>query len=172
MRIKGAGQFGGQGPFFLYVTTCDSCRCVQQSVQLGRCHARRLSMIVCVLYFTGATIVLLRPTYIQLPPPNKPSPYHYHCSRCPMPVVVHSSMFCFPRLSFPSCAAYYTCYAQLDSEFCFSTERTPHSSSMIIKASSGRQSIPMRCIPYTLRPAWFGIPTLLIKHTVLLYSSM
>jgi hypothetical protein len=120
MRIKGAGQFGGQfvilrSIFSLYVTTCDSseaCSCDRR-----RCHARRLS-IVCV-YFTGATIALLRPTSMQLPRPTSPLSlplYHYHCTRCPMQALSLSTPLCSASPAFLSLSALHTIHAMPSSQ--------------------------------------------------------
>jgi len=130
MRIKGAGQFGGQfggqailrSVFSLYVTTCDSRRCVQQSVQLRPPTLPRPTPLYCLRIFYWCHNSATVPNVYAAAPPDKPSlsttlPLPLH----PMPdagsVVVHSSMFCFPHFSFPFCAAYHTSYAQLDSEF-------------------------------------------------------
>ena len=77
MRIKGAGQFGGQfggqdmlrSVFSLYVTTCDSRRCVHSPAKRA---AATLPCPMLHVYFTGATIALLCLTSIQLPCPTSP----------------------------------------------------------------------------------------------------
>ena len=87
--------------------------------------------------------------YTAAPRPTSPLSLPLHCTRCPMPLSPLRST----SPAFLSLPALHTIHATPSSIRNSRFFNRAHCSSMIIKASSGRQSVPMRCIPYTLRQA-------------------
>ena len=163
MRIKGAGQFGAQfggqiylGLFFLFVwqpvtpaivtVSSKACRPLTLPCPTPYC--------LCIFYyFTGVTIVLLRPMSIQLPLPNKPSGSLSTTSTaaaCRLSLLLSSPLSpASPALL--SHAAYHTHYAQLNLEFPLCQQSGTqffYGNQSFGRQSFGRQSVLMRCIPY------------------------